>query len=174
MSESEETRWRLGAETEEAEERAAELFSEEDEKKEELQHTVQTNAEEIGGGGEGSLLSRPEEVHITEAPKNKERIAKLKRPTLKREPNFKKNMMNVSKQLERQANQLARIEKIILPLPRSVNRIDKQSNTIKQLYNTIIQLQKQIRSNNNRKQSQGIQNKRGKSRSKKRNLKGRR
>lgn len=38
----------------------------------------------------------------------------------------------------------------------------------------ITQFQKQIRSTNNRKQSQGIQNERGKSRSKKRSLKGRR
>src|SRR5919108_545750 len=37
MSESEETKWRLDAEPEEAEEKAAKLSSEEDEKKEELQ-----------------------------------------------------------------------------------------------------------------------------------------
>ena len=40
MSESEETKWRLGAEPEEAEEKADKLSSEEDEKKEELQQTV--------------------------------------------------------------------------------------------------------------------------------------
>ena len=37
MSESEESKWRLGVEPEQAEERAAELSSEEDGKKEELQ-----------------------------------------------------------------------------------------------------------------------------------------
>lgn len=34
------------------------------EKKEELQQTIQTNAEEIGGGGEASLITRPEEEPI--------------------------------------------------------------------------------------------------------------
>ena len=89
-------------------------------------------------------------------------------------PNYNNGMVNISNQIERQATQLARIEKMILPLQKSVGKIDKQSNTIKQLYGMITQFQKQIRSTNNRKQSQGIQNKRGKSRSKKRSLKGRR
>lgn len=172
MSESEETKWRLGTEPEEAEDRAAELSSEEDEKKEELIQTVQTNAEQIGRGGEGSLITGPEE--ITEAPQKNEMIVKTKRPTAKTEPNSGTNIAKISKQLERQANQLTRIEKVILPLQKSVDKIDKQSNTIKQLYGMITQLQKQIRSTNNRKQSQGIQNKRGKSRLKKRSLKGRR
>jgi hypothetical protein len=175
MSESEETKWRLDTEPEETEERAAELASEEDEKKEGLQQTIQTNAEEIGGGGEGSLITRPEEVPVTEAPKKKERIAKAKKPIVKKiGPDSSRSMVKISKELEKQTNQLARIEKIILPLQRSVNRIDKQSNTMKQLYSTITQLQKQIHSTNNRKQTQGIQKKRGKNRSKKRSLKGRR
>ena len=169
MSKNEETKWRLGVEPEEAEERAAEPSSEEDEKKEdekkedekkeELQQTIQTKAEEIGGGGEGSLITRPEEVPITEAPKKKEWIAKAKHSSMKREPDSSKSMVKISKQLERQANQLARIEKAILPLQKSVNRIDKQSNTIKQLYIQATQLQRQIRSTKNRKQNHGIQNK---------------
>jgi hypothetical protein len=64
MSESEETKWRLGAEPEEAVERAAELSAEEDEKKEELQQTIRTNAEEIGRGGEGSLIARLQEYRL--------------------------------------------------------------------------------------------------------------
>ena len=52
--------------------------------------------------------------------------------------------MKISKQLERQAAQLARIEKVVLPLQKSFNRIDKQSNTIKQPYSEVTQLQKQI------------------------------
>jgi hypothetical protein len=178
MSESEETKWRLGTEPGEAEEKAAELSSEEEEKKEELQGTVQTKAEEIGGG-EGSLITRPEEAPITEVPRKKEQIERTKRPPMKREPNSSKIMINISKQLERQAAQLARIEKVVLPLQKSVDRIDKQSNTIKQLYSDVTQLQRQIRSTKNRKQNQGIQKKRrGKnlasSKSKKRSLKGRR
>jgi hypothetical protein len=166
MSESEETKWRLdGVEPEEAEEKAAELSSEDDEKKEELQQSVQTKAEEIGGGGEGSLITRPEEVPITEAPQKNERIVKTKRPTVKREPDYGTNIAKISKQLERQANQLTRIEKVILPLQRSVNRIDKQSNTIKQIYSKVIQLQRQIRSTKSGKQNQGSQ--------KKKSLKGR-
>jgi hypothetical protein len=59
MLESEETKWRLGVEPEQAEERAAELSSEEDEQKEELPQTIQAKADEIGGGGEEvSLLSQ--------------------------------------------------------------------------------------------------------------------
>ena len=62
MSESEESKWRLGVEPEQAEERAAELSSEEDGKKEELQQTIQARADEIGGGGgEGSVATGAEE-----------------------------------------------------------------------------------------------------------------
>ncbi|HEU4444604.1 MAG TPA: hypothetical protein VFR94_08020 [Nitrososphaeraceae archaeon] len=86
MSESDETKWRLGAEPEEAEDRAAELSSEKDEKKEKLQHTIQTNVEEIGGGGEGSLITEPEEVQVIEA--TKEWMAKVKRPTPKKSIGF--------------------------------------------------------------------------------------
>lgn len=166
MSENEETKWRLGTEPEEVEEKAAELSSEEDEKKEELQETVQTKAEEIGVGGEGSLITRPEEVPISKVPRKKEQIARAKRPSVKREPNSNKGMANISKQLESQAAQLDRIEKVVLPLRKSVDRVDKQSNTIKRLYSEVTQLQRQIRSTKNRKQDQGSQ--------KKKSLKGRR
>ena len=176
MSESEETKWRLGAEPEEAVERAAELSAEEDEKKEELQQTIQTNAEEIGRGGEGSLIARPQEIPITEAPKKKQRIAKAEHPTVKIEPDSSKSMVKISKQLERQAAHLARIEKIVLPLQKSVSRINKQSNTIKQLYNVVTQLQMQMRSTKNGKQNQGVQRRERRknpvSQSKKRSSKG--
>ena len=46
MLEGEETKWRLGVEPEQAEERAAELSSEEDEQKEELQQTIHARANE--------------------------------------------------------------------------------------------------------------------------------
>jgi hypothetical protein len=179
MSESEETKWRLGTEPEEAEESATELSYEEDEKKEGLQQTVQSKAEEIGGGGEGSLVTRPEEVPISEFPKKKEQISRTKRPSVKREPNSNNGIVNISKQLERQAAQLASIEKVVLRLRKSVDRVDKQSNKIKQLYLEVSQLQRQIRSTKNRKQNQGFQkNRRGKilasSKSKKTSLKGRR
>lgn len=68
-------------------------------------------------------------------------------------------MVKISKQLERQATRLARIEKVILPLQKSFNKIDNQSNTIKQLYTVVTQLQRQIRLTKNRKQNQGIQKK---------------
>jgi hypothetical protein len=165
MSESEETKWRLGTGPEEAEERAAELSSEEDKKKGELQQTVQTNAEEIGRGGEGSLITRPEEVPFTKAPMNKERTAKAKRSRVKRESNSNKGMVNISKQLERQANQLIRIEKVVLPLQRSINKIEKQSSTIKQIYTEVTQLQRQIRSTKNQKQNHGSHKKKGEKRS---------
>ena len=107
MLEGEETKWRLGVEPEQAEERAAELSSEEDEQKEELQQTIQARADEIGGGGEGSIATGAEEEPITEVLKKKERKAKAL-TVKKSEPNTSKDM---TKQIERQANQLARIEK---------------------------------------------------------------
>jgi len=154
------------------------LSSEENENKEEFQQTIQTKAEEIGGGREGSLITRPQEVLITEAPKKEKRIAKAKHPTVKRESYFTKSDIKISKQPERQADQLARIEKVLLPLQKSVNKIDKQSNTIKQLYTEVTELQRQMRSTKNQKQIQDTQKKKkGKklaSRSKRRSLKGRR
>ena len=149
MSVSEETKWRLGAEPEEAEERAAELTSEEDEKKDELQQTIQTKVEEIGGGGEGSLVARAEELPITEVRRKKEQVEKEKRSNTKKEPDSGKNMDKISKQLERQADRLTRIEKVILPLQRSVDKIDKQSNAVKRLYTKVTQLQRQIGSTKN-------------------------
>ena len=176
MSESEETKWRLGAEPEEAVERAAELSAEEDEKKEEFQQTIQTNAQEIGRGGEANLIARPQKIPITEAPKKKQRIAKAEHPTVKKEPDSSKSMVKISKQLEGQAAHLAKIEKIVLPLQKSVNRINKQVSTIKQLYTVVTQLQMQIRSTKNRKQNQGAQKRERRknpvSQSKKRSLKG--
>ena len=112
MLESEETKWRLGVEPEQAEERAAEQSSEEDEQKEELQQTIQAKADEIGGGGEGSIVAEPAEEPIADAPKKKERKAKAL-TVKKSEPDTSKDM---TKQIERQANQLARIEKAITSL----------------------------------------------------------
>ena len=63
----------------------------------------------------------------------------------------------MTKQIERHANQLTRIEKAITSLQKSVNKIDKQSNTIKQIYVVVTQLQRQIRSSKNRKQVQATQ-----------------
>ena len=172
MSESEETKWRLGVEPEQAEERAAELSSVEDEQKEELQQTIQSKADEIGGGGgERSIVAEPAEEPIANAPKKKERKAKVL--TVKNsEPDTSKDM---TKQIERQTNQLIRIEKAITSLQKSINKIDKQSNTIKQIYVVVTQIQRQIRSSKNQKQNQTTRTKKvGKKSSKKRQLKGRR
>jgi hypothetical protein len=146
MSEGEETKWRLGVQSEGAEERAAELSAEEDEKKEQLQQKIQTKAEELGGGGEGSIVTKPEEAPIVETlPKGKQ-AAKTKRPALTREMGSNIDMTKILQQLERQADQVSRIEKVILPLQRLVNKIDKQANTIKQLYMQISQIQRRLRS----------------------------
>jgi hypothetical protein len=120
MLEGEETKWRLGVEPEQAEERAAELSSEEDEQKEELQQTIQARADEIGGGGEGSVVAEPAEEPIADAPKKKE--MKAKSLTVKKsESGTSKDM---TKQIERQASQLTKIEKAITSLQKSVNKID--------------------------------------------------
>jgi hypothetical protein len=159
MSESEETKWRLGVKPEESEEGAARLPSEEDEEK--LQQTIQAKAEEIGGGEgeEGSLVTGlVEEEPITEPPKKKERKAKglfLK----KREPDSNKSMANISRQVKRQANQLIKIEKAIVSLQKPISKIDKQSNIIKQLYGAVTQLQRQVRSSKNPKIKQVSQKK---------------
>jgi hypothetical protein len=155
MLESEETKWRLGVEPEQAEKRAAELSSEEDEQKEELQQTIQAKADEIGGGGEGSIVAEPAEQPIADAPKKKERKAKAL-TVKKSEPDTSKDM---TKQIERQAIQLTRIEKAITSLQKSINKIDKQSNTIKQIYVVVTQIQRQIRSSKNQKQVQATQKK---------------
>jgi hypothetical protein len=168
MSEGEETKWRLGVQSEGAEERADELCAEENEMKEKLQQKVQTNAEEQGGGSEGSLVTKQEKVPIMETHPSEKRIAETKRPVSRRERGSNIDMTKISKQLERQANQLAKIEKVILPLQRSVNKIDNQSNTIKQLYTQISQIQRHMHSTKN-------QGKKPASGSKKRgNIKGRR
>jgi hypothetical protein len=168
MSESEETKWRLGVQSEEAEERAAELSAEEDDEKEQLQQKVQTKAEELGSGGEGSLVTRPGGMPIVETHPKGKRVAKTKRPALMREQGSNIDMTKILRQLERQANQLARIEKVILPFQKSVNKIDRQSDTIKQLFTQILQIQRHIR----KTKSQGKKPARGSK--KRRSIKGRR
>lgn len=159
MSESEETKWRLSVEPEEAEERAAELSSEEDEKKEGFQQTIQAKADEIGGGGEVSIVAEPIEEPITEVQEKKKKERKLKSTAQQRESDTGKSMAAISNQVQRQANQLTRIEKTIISLQKSINKIDKQSNKIKQVYVVVTQLQRQVRSSKNRKQNQTAQKK---------------
>ena len=155
MSESEETKWRLSPEIDKTEENAEVVtasLSEDEQKKDELQQRIQTKAENIGGG-EGSHVTRPEEVPVAEAPrKQKGTKSKLKYTARrKRESDTNNISNNISKQLERQADQLTRIEKVILPLQKSVNRIEKQSNAIKQLYSSVTYLQRHVRLSQNRK-----------------------
>jgi hypothetical protein len=83
-------------------------------------------------------------------------------------------MTEISKQVERQANQLIKIEKAIVSLQKPISKIDKQSNTIKQLYIAVTQLQRQVRSSKNQKQNKLVKKKVGKiDSSKKRRSKGR-
>lgn len=151
MSESEETKWRLSPEIDKTEENAEVVtasLSEDEQKKDELQQRIQTKAENIGGG-EGSNVTRPEEVPVAEAPRKQKGTKSKLKYTARRKRESDTN--NISKQLERQADQLTRIEKVILPLQKSVNRIEKQSNTIKQLYSSVTYLQRHVRLSQNRK-----------------------
>ena len=151
MSESEETKWRLSPEINKTEENAevvAASLSEDEQKKDELQQRIQTKAENIGGG-EGSNVTRPEEVPVAEAPRKQKGTKSKLKYTARRKRESDTN--NISKQLERQADQLTRIEKVILPLQKSVNRIEKQSSTIKQLYSSVTYLQRHVRLSQNRK-----------------------
>lgn len=151
MSESEETKWRLSPEIDKTEENAEVVtapLSEDEQKKDELQQRIQTKAENIGGG-EGSHVTRPEEVRVAEAPRKQKGTKSKLKYTARRKRESDTN--NISKQLKRQADQLTRIEKVILPLQKSVNRIEKQSNTIKQLYSSVTYLQRHVRLSQNRK-----------------------
>jgi D-alanyl-D-alanine dipeptidase len=69
----------------------------------------------------------------------------------------------MSRQLEKQSKQLARIEKVIQSLQNSFNKIDRQSNTIRQLYGIVTQLQRQMhRQIQQQQQLQRTQKKKGK------------
>lgn len=142
MSESEETKWRLSTASEQ---RDTASSSEEQEKKEELQERVQSKAEDIDGGGEGSLVTKTD-VPIIEARKQQRKTRKksLKSSDASRKKEPINNLAAISKLLKKQANQLARIEKISQQLQKSFNKMDKQSNTIKQLYTIVTQLQRQL------------------------------
>jgi hypothetical protein len=142
MSESEETKWRLSTASEQ---RDTASSSEEQEKKEELQERVQSKVEDIVGGGEGSLVTKTD-VPIIEARKQQRKTRKksLKSSDASRKKEPINNLAAISKLLKKQANQLARIEKISQQLQKSFNKMDKQSNTIKQLYTIVTQLQRQL------------------------------
>ena len=68
----------------------------------------------------------------------------------------------MSKQLEKQSRQLARIEKVVQSLQSSFNKIDRQSNTRKQLYGVVTQLQRQVHRKIQQQQRQRTQRKKGK------------
>jgi hypothetical protein len=164
MSENEETGWRLSVETgQEEKERAAGPLAEDEKQEEELQQKVQAKAEDIAGGGEASLVTKPEEVPIIEPTKQGRKVMKkslkARASTKKKESN--NNLATISRQLEKQANHLVRIEKLIQPLQKSFNKIDKQSNTIKQLYTILTQLQRQMHHRQFQQQRQSTQKKRG-------------
>src|ERR671921_169991 len=137
MSESEETKWRLSPQIDKTEENAEVVtasLSEDEQKKDELQQRIQTKAENIGGG-EGSNVTRSEEVPVAEAPRKQKGTKSKLKYTARRKRESDTN--NISKRLERQADQLTRIE--------------KQLNTIKQLYSSVTYLQRHVHLSQNRK-----------------------
>jgi hypothetical protein len=155
MSENEEMKWRLSTETGQEEDKAASASasaSEEQQEKEALQETVQAKAEDIAGGeGEASLLTKPEEeVPITDKQyQSTTKEKKTKKPSKAKVLTKKKeydnaNLTGISRQLEKQSNQLVKIEKVLQPLQKSFNKIDRQSITIKQLYSVVMQLRREI------------------------------
>ena len=178
MSESEETEWRLSDMEPKQDDRVSSSSVEPE--NEDLQERVQAKAEAIGGGGagQGSLVTKPEEIPVTEATKQGGKTMKksLKARGTTRKKGSNNGFATISKQLEKQANQLARIEKLIQPLQKSFHKIDDQSNTIKKLYTIVTQLQrKQMHSSQFLQQQQkssskkkrvgttgGIRSKRGK------------
>ena len=150
MSENEEMKWRLGTETGQEEDKAS-SSSEEQQEKEALQERVQAKAEDIAGGGEASLLTKPkEEAPITDKQyQSTTKEKKTKKPSKAKDLTKKKesdnaNLTGISRQLEKQSNQLVKIEKVLQPLQKSFNKIDRQSITIKQLYSVVMQLRREI------------------------------
>ena len=143
MSESEETKWRLRSTETKQEDKVSSSL--EGKNREDLQERVQAKAEAIGGGsgGEGNLVIKPEEIPATQDTKQGRKTMKksLKREGATKKKESNNNLATISKQLEKQANQLARIEKLIQALQKSFHTIDKQSNTIKKLYTIVTQLQ---------------------------------
>jgi hypothetical protein len=162
MSENEEMKWRLSTETGPEEDKAA---AEEQQEKEALQERVQIKAEDIAGGGEASLLTKPEEEKVPITDKQYQSTTKEKRTKkpskakvlTKKKESDNANLTGISKQLEKQSNQLVKIEKVLQPLQKSFNKIDRQSITIKQLYSVVIQLQREI--GRQKKQQQATQKK---------------
>jgi hypothetical protein len=156
MSENEEMKWRLSTETGQEEDKASSSSSsssEDQQEKEALQERVQAKAEDIAGGrGEASLLTKPEEEEIPITDKQYQSTTKEKRTKkpskakvlTKKKESDNANLTGISKQLEKQSNQLVKIEKVLQPLQKSFNKIDRQSITIKQLYSVVIQLQREI------------------------------
>jgi hypothetical protein len=147
MSESEETEWRLRSTEPKQDDKVSSSL--EAQNREDLQERVQAKAEAIGGGSrggeEGSLITKPEEeIPATEDTKQRGRTMKksLKARAATRKKESNNNLATISKRLEKQSDQLARIEKLIQPLQKSFNKIDKQSNTIKKLYTIVTQLQR--------------------------------
>ena len=148
MSENEEMKWRISTENGQEEDKAS-SSSEEQQEKEALQERVQAKAEDIAGGGEASLLTKQEEVPITDKQyqstikeKRTKKPSKTKVLTRKKKESDNANLTGISKQLEKQSNQLVKIEKVLQPLQKSFNKIERQSTTIKQLYSVVIQLQR--------------------------------
>ena len=153
MSENEEMKWRLSTDTGQEEDKASSSSSEDQQEKEALQERVQAKAEDIaGGGGEASLLTKPEEgIPITDKQyqsttkeKKTKKPSKAKVLTKKKKESGNANLTGISKKLEKQSNQLVKIEKVLQPLQKSFNKIDRQSITIKQLYSVVMQLQREI------------------------------
>jgi hypothetical protein len=169
MSENEEMKWRLSTETGQKEDKASSSSSssEEQQEKEALQERVQAKAEDIagGGGGEASLLTKPEEEEVPITDKQYQSTTKEKRTkkpskakVLTKKKEFDNaNLTGMSKQLEKQSNQLVKIEKVLQPLQKSFNKIDRQSITIKQLYSVVIQLQREIDRQKKKQQQQPTQ-----------------
>src|SRR5919112_1610132 len=117
MSESEETEWRLRSTEIKQDDKVSSSL--EAQNREDLQERVQAKAEAIGGGSrggqEGSLTTKPEEeIPATEGTKQGGRTMKksLKARAATRKKESNNNLATISKRLEKQSDQLARIEKL--------------------------------------------------------------
>ena len=107
-----------------------------------------------------SLLTKPEEelpitdkqYQSTTKAKKRKKPSKAKVLTKKKQSD-NANLTGMSKQLEKQSNQLVKIEKLLQPLQKSFNKIDRQSTTVKQAIlhgNSITERNRSSEKNNNK------------------------
>jgi hypothetical protein len=115
---------------------------EEEMEKEELQERVQAKEEYIGGGDIPTDLE--EIVPTGEKPRRSKKAEEKKRKKSTKPKEENRNFTNVSNQLEKQINQMAKIRAMSQPLLKHLKIVGSQSRMLKEINESVKQLQRQI------------------------------